>query len=141
METAEAMDRGSTAPTPLDVPMPYDITHMFVESEFRALVDKFVLALKINRDVSRDDCDELTAVAMSNGAPGLIWLHIQDFGFTSPLAKFFSAPEAFAILEWIPHTYGDTIFLVPSNEWDHCEDSIIAVRNWLLTEYASPASV
>jgi aspartyl-tRNA synthetase len=61
---------------------------------------------------SRKALDELGAVAIQNGAKGLVWIKVGDGSWQSPVDKFFERPEKRALEEAVQAAPGDLIVLV-----------------------------
>jgi len=61
---------------------------------------------------SRKDLDELTAFAAIYGAKGLAWVKVNEDGWQSPIAKFFSADELSAMGTALNAEVGDLLLFV-----------------------------
>ncbi len=70
------------------------------------------LTLKDGASFSRKDLDELTEVAKTYGAGGLVWIKINPDGWQSPIKKFLNDTEKQAIEEITGADTGDLILVV-----------------------------
>lgn len=70
------------------------------------------LCLENGASFSRKDLDELTEVAKTYGAGGLVWIKINPDGWQSPIKKFISDPEKKAIEQAAKAKTGDLILIV-----------------------------
>jgi aspartyl-tRNA synthetase len=61
---------------------------------------------------SRKDIDGLTEFVQEFGAKGLAWLKVEEEGFNSPIAKFFSEEDLAALREAMSGEPGDILFFV-----------------------------
>ncbi|MFN8175048.1 MAG: aspartate--tRNA ligase [Solirubrobacteraceae bacterium] len=66
-----------------------------------------------DRETPRSELDELTELAKSRGAGGLVWAFAEpDGGWRSPIAKFLSAEEIAAVTAGLGGAPGDLLLLV-----------------------------
>ncbi len=69
--------------------------------------------------LSRKDLDDLTLLSRQLGAKGLAWTFIEDKGWRSPIAKFFSAEVMDEITEAMGAVPGDVLLFV-ADRWEIC---------------------
>jgi aspartyl-tRNA synthetase len=82
-----------------------DVTPILKKTEFKAFADPLqrggiVKALKVQKDLSRKDLDDLNELARGLGAKGLAWFRVSPEGWpniSGPLAKFISEEEKVAL--------------------------------------------
>jgi len=82
-----------------------DVTPILEKTEFKAFADPLqrggiVKALKVQKDLSRKDLDDLNEFARGLGAKGLAWFRVSPEGWpniSGPLAKFISEEEKVAL--------------------------------------------
>ncbi|HXE43996.1 MAG TPA: aspartate--tRNA ligase, partial [Conexibacter sp.] len=64
------------------------------------------------RELARRDLDELTELARTYGAKGLVWAFVEeDGGWRSPIAKFLSAEELAGVTERLDGKPGDLLLI------------------------------
>ncbi len=66
------------------------------------------------RELPRSDLDALTEVAKQHGAKGLVWafVHDEEPGWRSPIAKFLSAGEIAGVTRTLEASSGDLLLIV-----------------------------
>lgn len=143
MPYREAMDRfGSDKPDVRFGLELQDLSQIFAQSEFQvfktALVKgsrgitgsvRGIVASGYAEKFSRKDLDELTAVATSYGAKGLLWIKVQPGGeLQSPAAKFFSETEKKALAEKLSLKAGDLVVIVADTKNKVVFDALGSVR-------------
>ncbi len=100
-----------------------EITDIARTAEFRTFRDMverggIVRGLNVKgcSKFSRKELDELTAFVGEFGAKGLAWFKVEDGGFSSPIAKFFSAEEQAGIKDQMEADAGDLLLFVADRE-------------------------
>lgn len=102
-----------------------DVTDILKNTGFKAFADQLqrggiVKALKVSKDLSRKDLDNLHEFARGLGAKGLSWLRVGPEGWpsiTGPLAKFVSEEERASLGKGMNPVPGDTlIFMADSSK-------------------------
>ncbi|RBW70435.1 aspartate--tRNA ligase [Bacillus taeanensis] len=76
---------------------------------------------------SRKDIDALTEFVKVYGAKGLAWLKVEEDGLKGPIAKFFKAEEANALIEAFEAKTGDLLLFVADKK-SVVADSLGALR-------------
>lgn len=103
-----------------------ELTSIFSSTQFNVFRECLsrggvVKGLKATGKVfSRKELNDLTEVAKSFGAKGLVWIkvsHASEGVVESPAAKFLSVDERKALIQACQAQDGDTLFLV-SDEWE-----------------------
>ncbi|MDP9380415.1 MAG: aspartate--tRNA ligase [Chloroflexota bacterium] len=101
-----------------------DVTSLVAESGFKVFADTAAsggtvrgISVPGAASYTRRQVDELTSLAQSFGARGLVWVAIQDSsqgsaGYRSPVAKFFSGEELRALAQALGGGDGDLLLLV-----------------------------
>jgi aspartyl-tRNA synthetase len=94
-----------------------DLSETFRGSGFKvfsgALADGGVVrGLKTSGDLPRRRFDELTELAQSLGAKGLVWAVVEDGGWRSPVAKFLSDEEVGRATAELGAEQGDAVLIV-----------------------------
>ncbi len=96
-----------------------DLTDVVKNSGFKVFADvaaKGGLVKAINAKgcagFSRKDLDDLTAFASIYGAKGLAWAKVNEDGWQSPIAKFFTADELAAMNAALETQVGDLLLFV-----------------------------
>lgn len=116
----EAIDRYGSDKPDLRFEMPLvDLSDLVSESEFRvfrATVQeggqvKAICAQGCG-DYTRRQIDELTDLATRYGAKGLIWMAVQEGQVRSPVAKFLSEEQMWAVVARMGASPGDLLLLV-----------------------------
>jgi len=143
MRYQEAMDRfGSDKPDVRFGLELVDLTGLFGGSEFQVFQAALnsqknvrkgsIRGLLVKEDaekISRKDLDELTAVAGTFGAKGLLWIKVQEGGeLQSPATKFFSEQEKQGLRQKLNLTPGDLLLIVADAKNKVVFDSLGAVR-------------
>ena len=101
-----------------------DVTDIVVESEFGVFANaaksggviRGIVAPE-QSDITRGQVDQLTDIARSFGAKGLVWIALEagddrDISVRSPIAKFLSEPEIESMVERLEARPGDLLLLV-----------------------------
>ena len=142
MPYAEAMSRfGSDKPDVRFGLELQDISEIFAKSEFQVFSNALkpgtqgrrgsVRAIVVARDAekfSRKDLDELTAVAATHGAKGMLWIKVQEGGeLQSPAAKFFSESEKAGLASQLKLAKGSLVLVVADRD-KIVFDSLGAIR-------------
>ncbi|MFW6082639.1 MAG: aspartate--tRNA ligase [Chloroflexota bacterium] len=120
---AEAMDRFGTDRPDIRFGMELiDVSDVVVESEFRVFSGAVSAGGKVKAicapgcaGYSRGEIDELTELAMGEGAKGLAWLSLPETeadAVRSSFAKFLNAQEVAAIIERCDAQQGDLMLFV-----------------------------
>src|SRR5690606_7023511 len=111
---AEAMERyGSDKPD-----LRYDIelielTDVFADTDFAVFkTAETIKAIRVERgcDLTPNQIDLFTEIAMSEGAGGLAYIIVEENELRSPIAKFMSDAEKAALLDRTGAQPGDAIF-------------------------------
>ena len=116
----EAMDRfGSDRPDLRFSLELHDVSDAFRETEFRAFAQTLAAGGQVKAIIvpgsagySRREIDELTELATRSGAKGLATFAVDADGIRSPVAKFLSESELFAITADIGANSGDLVLAV-----------------------------
>jgi aspartyl-tRNA synthetase len=96
----------------------HDLSDAFAGSELKVFSGALgsggvVRGLRAAAELPRSRLDELTELAKSLGAGGLVWAVVQEGGeWRSPIAKFLKSGERGRAAEIVGATPGDTIFAV-----------------------------
>jgi aspartyl-tRNA synthetase len=69
--------------------------------------------------MSRKDLDDLTILARQMGAKGLAWTFVEDGGWRSPIAKFFTPGLIIEINEQMEAQEGDVLLFI-ADRWELC---------------------
>ncbi len=143
MKYSEAMNRfGSDKPDVRFGLELQDLSDLFARSEFQVFHGALVknarglmgsirgIVVKGQADqISRKDLDDLTAVAASFGAKGLLWIKVQEGGeLQSPATKFFSDEEKQGLRKKFDLTPGDLVLIVADAKDKIVFDALGAVR-------------
>ncbi|MCJ7438596.1 MAG: aspartate--tRNA ligase [Acidimicrobiia bacterium] len=101
-----------------------DATEVFAATEFRAFQGAAVKALRVpgQGDLGRSRLDGLIERAKQLGAPGLVWMRVQQGGMLeAPVAKFLSEGEQVGLVDVTGATPGDLLLLAagPRRMADH----------------------
>ncbi|MGQ9585748.1 MAG: aspartate--tRNA ligase [Anaerolineae bacterium] len=131
----EAMDRYGTDKPDLRFGLPLvDLTDLAKESGFRvfrkaAETGGVVKGLRVAgcADYTRRQIDELTALATSHGAGGLVTIACKADGPHSAVAKFLAQGEMEAILQRMTAQEGDLI-LIAAGPWQKTVEALGALR-------------
>ena len=98
-----------------------DVKDIFFESDFKVFKDPAndekskLLALKIDKELSRSQIDQYTKFVSNFGAKGLAYIKINDLsdlknGLQSPIVKFLSEEEISKLISRLNLKEGDTVF-------------------------------
>lgn len=125
MPYKEAMNRfGSDKPDLRFAMELVDVGDLAARSEFKVFTGALesggaVKGLRVpgGGRMSRKDLDDLTALARQLGAKGLAWTFIEEEGWRSPIAKFFSEELLQAISERMEAQVGDVLLFV-ADSWE-----------------------
>ena len=117
---AEAMDRFGTDKPDIRFGLElHDISQLAADSEFKVFKGAVEsggsvrgIAVGGLGDLSRRELDDLTAVATSGGARGLVHFLVQPDGLRSPVAKFFTEKQQATLRESLGAGEGDWLFFV-----------------------------
>ncbi len=131
----EVMDRFGTDKPDLRFGMEIvDLADLFGDSEFgvfKGALESGGVIRGINageREFPRSKADELTELAKSNGAKGLVWMVVNDDGtLRSPVAKFLDDDEVAGIIERLDAEPGDVLLLV-ADRWKTAVTVLGALR-------------
>jgi aspartyl-tRNA synthetase len=100
-----------------------DVSGLFVSTQFKVFQTVlgsggFVGAIAGTgcASFSRKNIDELTALAGTYGAKGLVWLRLTDAGFDGPSKKFFTDEELASLKTATSAVPGDMVFMVAAGE-------------------------
>ena len=114
-----------------------DLGDLFTESDFgvfKGAIESGGVIRGINtgeREFPRSKADELTEVAKSNGAKGLVWMVVNDDGtLRSPVAKFLNDDEIAGLVERFAAEPGDVLLLV-ADRWKTAVTVLGALRAML----------
>ena len=99
----------------------HDLTDVFRGSEFKVFSGAVegggvVRGLKARGEFPRKRFDDLTELAQSLGAGGLVWAVVESDGWRSPVAKFLSEEETRRAAEVLGAGEGDAILIVADSE-------------------------
>jgi aspartyl-tRNA synthetase len=143
MRYQEAMERfGSDKPDVRFGLELVDLTSLFKKSEFQVFQSAIqsqasvrkgsirgILLKKQAENISRKDLDELTKVAGTFGAKGLLWIKVQEGGeLQSPATKFFSEQEKSDLRTQLKLEDGDLLLIVADPKNKIVFDALGAVR-------------
>lgn len=118
----EAMEKyGSDKPDLRNPLVLEDVKDIFLESDFKVFKDPAndekskLLALKIDKELSRSQIDQYTKFVGNFGAKGLAYIKINDLndlrnGLQSPIVKFLSEEEISKLISRLNLKEGDTVF-------------------------------
>jgi aspartyl-tRNA synthetase len=117
MTWLEAMERYGTDKPDLRFGMQLvELTDVFGDTDFRAFAGaEAVKGIRVEgeAETTRSRLDALTDRARSLGAPGLVWMRVRDGGvLESPIAKFVSESEQFALVDALGLVAGDLALIV-----------------------------
>ena len=118
-----------------------DVKDIFENSSFKVFADPAknekarIVALKIEKEVSRNKIDEYTKFVSNFGAKGLAYIKVNDSadlkkGLQSPILKFLSEEEISNLAERLEFGTGDTIFFGADHR-NVVNDSMSALREKL----------
>ena len=119
---SEAMEKyGSDKPDLRNPLILEDVKDIFFESDFKVFKDPAndekskLLALKIDKELSRSQIDQYTKFVGNFGAKGLAYIKINDLsdlknGLQSPIVKFLSEEEISKLISRLNLKEGDTVF-------------------------------
>ncbi len=90
-----------------------DVTVIVKKSEFKTFAaEEQVKCLVAEKDLSRNEIDELIAWAKENGAKGLAWMKVTDKGLESSIVKYFSSTIQKQLLQLTKAKKGSVLFFV-----------------------------
>ncbi|HLD97672.1 MAG TPA: aspartate--tRNA ligase, partial [Candidatus Nanoarchaeia archaeon] len=90
-----------------------DVTEIVRKSDFKTFAsEEQVKCIVAEKDLSRNEIDELIEWAKANGAKGLAWMKITDKGLESSIVKFFSAEAQKQLLSATKAKKGSVIFFI-----------------------------
>lgn len=142
MSFTEAMERfGSDKP---DLRIPWelkDISQLVTNSGFKVFDDILTrgdsirsIAIPQIAHYSRKMWDQLTDIAKSMGAKGLIWVKMDETGnLSSPIRKFFSEEQLLKIFDGSGGEKGGAVLIV-ADTFEVCCSSLSALRTHLAQE-------
>ena len=119
---SEAMEKyGSDKPDLRNPLILEDVKDIFFESDFKVFKDPAnderskLMALKIDKELSRSQIDQYTKFVGNFGAKGLAYIKINDLsdlknGLQSPIVKFLSEEEISKLISRLNLKEGDTVF-------------------------------
>ena len=125
---AHAMEKyGSDKPDLRNPILLHDVKELFINSEFKvfkepANSDKSKLvAMKMDKEISRGQIDEYTKFVSNFGARGLAYIKVNELkkgekGLQSPIIKFLSELEIKNLISQLDLKDGETVFLVPETK-------------------------
>ncbi len=124
----EAMERYGTDKPDLRYGLELtDMTEIAKKTDFKIFKDaEKVSALKVSKDFSRREIDELTELAKKEGAKGLAYAKVTKEGLDSGISKFVK-PKEKDIIEKTSAKEGDTILFV-ADKWKVCLETLGAIR-------------
>ncbi|MBI2580314.1 aspartate--tRNA ligase [Candidatus Woesearchaeota archaeon] len=94
-----------------------DVTAVVKKSEFKTFgVEERVKCVVAEKDLSRNEIDELIAWAKENGAKGLAWMKVTDKGLESSIVKYFSSTIQKQLLQLTKAKKGSVLFFVADEE-------------------------
>jgi aspartyl-tRNA synthetase len=119
-----------------------DLSSVFGKSEFQVFkmammpnsrgLKGTIRAIKVEGQAekfSRKDLDDLSALAVANGAKGLLWIKIQPSNeMQSPAAKFFSDSEKSGLIQTLSLKPGDLVMIVADQNAKKACEALGAVR-------------
>lgn len=138
MPYREAMNRfGSDKPDLRFAMELVAIDHLAAKSDFKVFKNALegggaVKGLRIpgGSTMSRKDLDDLTLMSRQLGAKGLAWTFVEDGGWRSPIAKFFSADLMTEITKAMEAVPGDVLLFV-ADRWETSCQVLGALRRHL----------
>ena len=90
-----------------------DVTEIVRKSDFKTFAsEEQVKCIVAEKDLSRNEIDELIQWANANGAKGLAWMKVTDKGLESSIVKFFSAEAQKQLLSATKAKKGSVIFFI-----------------------------
>ncbi len=90
-----------------------DVTEIVKKSEFKTFAsEEQVKCIVAEKDLSRNEIDDLIEWAKVNGAKGLAWMKATDKGLESSIVKFFSAEAQKQLLSATKAKKGAVLFFV-----------------------------
>ena len=125
---AHAMEKyGSDKPDLRNPILLHDVKELFINSEFKvfkepANSDKSKLvAMKMDKDISRGQIDEYTKFVSNFGARGLAYIKVNELkkgekGLQSPIIKFLSELEIKNLISQLDLKDGETVFFGAGNK-------------------------
>ena len=140
---SHAMEKyGSDKPDLRNPILLHDVKELFINSEFKvfkepANSDKSKLvAMKIDKEISRGQIDEYTKFVSNFGARGLAYIKVNELkkgekGLQSPIIKFLSESEIKNLISRLDLKDGETVFLVLetkesySTQWEHLDKRLL----------------
>ncbi|MBI4358845.1 MAG: aspartate--tRNA ligase [Candidatus Omnitrophica bacterium] len=117
-----------------------DVTSILSATEFNVFQEVIkgkgvIKGLKIGeRNFSRSDFDQLTALVQGFGAKGLAWFKVEAGGLESPVAKFLTQVQQESLKKAFQAKTGDTIFLV-ADQWLNASTALGVLRNHLAIQF------
>ena len=145
---SHAMEKyGSDKPDLRNPILLHDVKELFINSEFKvfkepANSDKSKLvAMKIDKEISRGQIDEYTKFVSNFGARGLAYIKVNELkkgekGLQSPIIKFLSESEIKNLISRLDLKDGETVFLVLetkksySTQWEHLDKRLLKTLIW-----------
>ncbi len=138
MTYSEAMNRfGSDKPDLRYAMELVDIDQLAAKSGFKVFKSALdgggaVKGLRVpgGSSMSRKDLDDLTLLSRQLGAKGLAWTFVEDDGWRSPIAKFFTAELIGEITKVMKAVPGDVLLFV-ADRWETCCQVLGSLRRHL----------
>jgi aspartyl-tRNA synthetase len=102
---------------------------VFEHTTFGAFANKPVRAICVpSQSLTRKAYDELTDLALENGAKGLAYVRLEEDGsLYGPIIKFMTDAEQRAMIETMGAKTGDVIFII-ADKYDACSKILSALR-------------
>ena len=89
-----------------------DVTSIVEKSDFKVFNQEMVLALPVPADISRNEIDDFTKIAIQLGAKGLAWIKYKNGQLDSPIVKYLSDKEKKELLAQLKLKEGSTVFFI-----------------------------
>ncbi|MBI2137124.1 aspartate--tRNA ligase [Candidatus Woesearchaeota archaeon] len=94
-----------------------DVTDIVKKTEFKTFAaEEQIKCVVAEKDISRNEIDELIGWAKENGAKGLAWMKATEHGLESSITKYFDKDAQNKIIEITKARKGMTLFFIADNK-------------------------